>query len=82
MGPAIKEAKSEEAIVASFREVEPDTAKMVIRLLTRKLAKAQKLVATAAKSDALTLLELQTLTGYLNFVCIVTPLGLTFLPRL
>jgi len=82
VGPAIKEAKSEEAIVASFREVEPDTAKMVIRLLTRKLAKAQKLVATAAKSDALTLLELQTLTGYLNFVCIVTPLGLTFLPRL
>ena len=75
VGLTVKEAKSEEGLVASFGGVELDTAKMIIRLPTRKLAKAKKLVAAAVNSDALTLLELQTLTGFLNFICIVTPLG-------
>ena len=82
VGLTIKEAKSEEGTVASFGGVELDTAKMIIRLPTRKLAKAKKLVAAAVNTDALTLVELQTLPGYLNFVCIVTPLDRTFLRRL
>ena len=79
VGLMIKEKKREEEMVASCGEVELDTAKMIICLPTRKLAKAKKLVAAAVNTDALTLLELQTLTGYLNFVYIVTPLGRTFL---
>ena len=82
MGLTIKEAISEEGTVASFGGVELDTEKMIIRLPTRKLAKAKKLVAAAVNMDAHTLLDLQTLTGFLNFVCIVTPLGRTFLRRL
>lgn len=82
MGLTIKETKSEQGMVASFGGVELDTAKMVIRLPTRKLAKAQNLVTAAVNTDVLILVELQTLTGYLNFVCIVTPLGRTFLRRL
>ena len=82
VGLTIKEAKSEERTVASFSGVELDTAKMIIRLPTRKLVKAKKLFAAAVNTDALTLLELQTLTGFLNFICIVTPLGRTFVRRL
>ena len=79
VGLTIKEAKSEEGTVASFGRVELDTAKMIIHLPTRKLAQAKKLVASAVNTEALTLLKLQTLTGFLNFVCIVTSLGRTFL---
>jgi len=82
VGLTIKETKSEQGMVASFGGVELDTAKMVIRLPTRKLAKAQNLVTAAVNTDVLILVELQTLTGYLNCVCIVTPLGRTFLRRL
>ena len=82
VGLTMKEAQSEEGTVASFGGVELDTVKMIIRLPTRKLAKAKKLVAVVVNTDALKLLELQTLTGYLNLVCIVTQLGQTFLHRL
>lgn len=55
---------------------------MTIRLPTNKLRKAQTIVQTALQGDSLTLLDLQRITGYLNFVCTVVPLGRTFLRRL
>ena len=82
MGLSIKESKSEQGTVASFGGVEFDTEHIVIRLPIGKLIKAQNLVETAISQNSLSLLELQTLTGYLNFVSIVAPLGRTFLRRL
>ena len=82
VGLSIKESKSEQETVASFGGVEFDTEHMVIRLPIWKLNKAQNLVETAMSQNSISLLELQTLTGYLNFVSIVAPLGRTFLRRL
>jgi len=82
VGLSIKESKNEKGTIASFRGIEMDTENMVIRLPERKLLKAQQLVQNAIDQTSLSLLELQKLTGYLNFVATVVPLGSTFLPRL
>ena len=82
VGLAIKESKNEEGTVASFGEIEIDTEKMIIRLPTKKLLKARQLVQTTMNQTSLLLRELQQITGYLNFVATVVPLGRTFLRRL
>jgi len=82
VGLSIKESKNEEGTIASFGGIEMDTENMVIRLPERKLLKAQQLVQNAMDQTSLSLLELQKLTGYLNFVATVVPLGRTFLRRL
>ena len=82
VGLSVKESKSEEGTAVSFGGVEIDTADMVIRLPLSKLHKAQALVSTVSKQVTISLLELQSLTGYLNFAAIVIPLGRTFLRRL
>ena len=79
VGLSIKESKSEQGTVASFGGVEFDTEHMVIHLPIGKLNKARNLVETAISQNSLSLLELQTLTRYLNFVSIVALLGRTFL---
>ena len=78
VGLTIKGAKSEEGTGASFGGVELDSAKRVIPLPTSKLVKAYKRIEVAVNMDLLTLVELQTPTGYLNFVCFVSPLGQPF----
>lgn len=55
---------------------------MLIRLPTKKHLKAWALVNDARKQRSLSLREIQMITGYLNFVTTVTPLGRTFLRRL
>ena len=82
VGLSIKTSKNEEGRVTSFAGVELDTENMVIRLPAKKLQKAQSLVQDALAKKSLSLLQLQKLTGYLNFVATVTPLGRTFLRRL
>jgi len=82
VGLSIKETKREQGTQASFGGIEVDTVLMVIRLPPQRLLKAQKLVQTAINQNSITLNELQTLTGYLNFVVIATPLRRTFLPCL
>ena len=52
---------------------------MVIRLPPKNLHNARTLVEKATTSRLLSLLEIQQLTGYLNFVSQVVPLGRTFL---
>jgi len=78
----IKESKNEEGTVAGFGGVELDTQRMVIRLPSKKLETARTMVHCAIKASSLSLLELQMLTGLLNFAAIVVPLGRTFLRRL
>ena len=82
VGLSIKDSKSVEGTTVSFGGVEIDNAKMVIRLPTKELCKARAIAQAAANQNSLSLLELQGLTGYLNFASIVTPLGRTFLCRL
>ena len=68
--------------MASFGGVEFDTGKMIIRLLSKKLQKAKLIVHEAQKACSVSLVELQRITGFLNFASIVIPLGRTFLRRL
>lgn len=82
VGLSIKASKSEQGTLVSFAGLELDTEQMVLRLPGSKLAKARTIVKTATEADSLTLLELQKITGYLNFVVMVTPLGRAFLRRL
>jgi len=81
-GLSIREFKSEEGTIACFVGIMMDTENMVIRRPERKLLKAQQLVQNAIDQTSLFLLELQKLTGYLNCVATVVPLGCTFLRRL
>jgi len=82
VGLTIKESKNEGGQLASFAGFELDTTHMVIRLPKKKLTKARKIVHNATEQNALSLLDLQRLTGYLNFLSPVIPLGCTFLQRL
>ena len=82
VGLAIKDAKNEQGSITSFAGIEIDTRSMVIRLLEKKLQKAKSLVRGAIAQKSATLLELQQITGYLNFVSSVVRLGQTFFRRL
>jgi len=66
----------------SFAGLVLDTGNMVIRLPDNKLQKAHKVISKACNRGALSLHDIQQLTGYLNFVPTVVPLGRTFLNRL
>ena len=68
--------------MVSFAGIEFDTKDMLIRLPTKKLLKVRALVNDARKQKSLSLREIQKITGYLNFISTVTPLGRTFLRRL
>ena len=82
LGLSIKESKNEEGMIASFGGIEMDRENMVIWLPEKKLLKAQQLVQNAIHQTLLLLLELQKLTGYLNFIATVVQLGRTFLRSL
>ena len=82
VGLSIKQAKSEEGMVVSFGGIELDTKNMAIRLPISKLAKARMIVESAVSLTSVSLLDLQRITGYLNFVTVVVTLGRAFLRRL
>jgi len=62
--------------------MEFDTRRMVIYLPEKKFNKAGTIVENPSKKKSLSLLEIQKLTGYLNFVLTVIPLGRTLLQGL
>ena len=68
-------AKNEEGKVASFGGVELETHKMLIQLPTKKLGKARIIVESALAATSLSLIDLQRITGFLNFITVVVPLG-------
>jgi len=82
VGLSIKESKNEEGTVVSFAGIELDTRRMVIRLPTMKLLKERSMIQCTTERTSVSLLELQRITGYLNFISTVVPLGRTFLQRL
>ena len=82
VGLRIKTAKNEEGMVVGFGGIELDTENMAIRLPIPKLAEARMIVESATSLTSLSLLDLQRITGYMNFVTVVVPLGRAFLHRL
>ena len=82
VGLSIKGCKNEEGSIASYTGVELDTSRMVIRLPTKKLQKVRCLVLSSIARKSVSLRDLQEITGYLNFVSTVGPIGRTFLRRL
>jgi len=66
----------------SFAGLVLDTGHLVIRLPAKKLQKACKVISEACDSRSLSLLDIQLLTRYLNFVSTVVPLGRTLFLRL
>jgi len=82
VGLTIIESKNEEGTVVSFAGIELDTRRMLIRLATKKLLKAWSIIQCITERTSVSLLELQRITGYLNFVSTVGPLGRPFLQRL
>jgi len=82
VGLAIKTTKNEEGQLASFAGFELDTQTMTIWLPTKKLTKARHLVQNAIEQNSLSLVDIQRIMGYLNFLTTVVPLGHTLLRRL
>ena len=79
---SLKILKNEEGNRASLEDVELDTERLVIRLAAKKLQKAKSIVDKAQNAQSASLVELQRVTGFLNFASIVIPLGRTLLRRL
>ena len=66
----------------SFAGIELDSVQMEARLPPDKLAKCQDLISGFLKRRKVTLREIQSLTGLLNFACNVVVPGRPFLRRL
>jgi len=79
VGLFIKVSKNEERTITSFVGIEMDRDNTVIRLQERRVQKAQQFIENVIDETSLSLLELQMITGYLNFVATVVPLCCTFL---
>ena len=84
VGLRIKESKNEEGTVVSFGGVIIDTRRMVIRLPEEKKRKGLELITKLVPqpTPTITLYDLQQVTGFLNFVTLVVPIGQAFLRRL
>ena len=70
------------SFVLSFAGIELDTINMEARLPDDKLAKCRSLIREFLPRKKVTLTELQSLIGLLNFTCSVIVPGRTFLRRL
>ena len=82
LGFRIKTEKSTTGMLADFCGLEIDTHAMQARLPLPKLEKARNLVASTIRQRSLTLVELQSLVGFLSFCTKVVPTGRVFLRRL
>lgn len=83
IGVPIKEEKTENArTVITFMGLELDSNNMQARLPQDKLIKLQSQLASMAKRRKVTLKDLQSLLGLLNFCCQVVVPGRCFLRRL
>jgi hypothetical protein len=79
LGIPRNDAKDHEGQVAELLGIEHDTTTFEARLPPAKLAKAILLTSQALTRRSLTLLETQSLTGFLSFCAKVVRLGRTFL---
>lgn len=70
------------AHVLTFAGIELDTVKLEARLPIDKVQKCRSLLTSALTRDKMTLREIQSLIGVLNFACRVVKPGRAFLRRL
>ena len=82
MSPWLLKKTGGPSFVLSFVGIELDTIKMEARLPEEKLAKCRSLIWEFLTKKKVTLTELQSLIGLLNFTCSVIVPGRTFLRRL
>lgn len=83
VGVPIKVEKTENATnIITFMGLELDSILMEARLPQDKLVNLRTLLRSASKSRKITLRDLQSLIGLLNFCCQVVPPGRCFLRRL
>ncbi|KAH3833697.1 hypothetical protein DPMN_107009 [Dreissena polymorpha] len=83
IGVPIKSEKTENATpIITFMGLELDSLTMEARLPHDKLLKLRELLMKTSKSRKVTLKELQSLLGLLNFCCQVVTPGRSFLRRL
>ena len=68
--------------ILSFARIELDTLRMEARLPADKTEKCKLLIASFLRRKKVTLREIQSLTGLLNFACSVVVPGRAFLRRL
>ena len=68
VGLIIKHSKDEEGTTASIAGLEFNSQKMVVRLPEKKLAEVHAIIANIRKLRSALLLDIQKITGYLNFV--------------
>ena len=68
--------------VITFAGIELDTEKLEARLPIDKVIKCRTLLTTALGHNKMTLREIQSLIGVLNFACRVVKPGRAFLRRL
>lgn len=78
---ALDKTKGPSSVIV-FLGIEIDTSNMVLRLPQEKLSKLQAQLMSAYNSKKLTLQELQSLLGSLNFACRVVRPGRAFCRRL
>lgn len=83
LGVPIKDEKTEgPSSVLTFLGIELDTVMMEARLPVEKVVKVRNLLSSIKKRKKVTLRELQSLLGLLNFCCQVVVPGRAFLRRL
>ena len=82
LGLQIKLEKNASGTVVDFLGLTIDTIKMEARLPAEKKERGLDLITKLASQKSCTLLDLQRVTGLLNFLSKVVPLGRTFCRRL
>jgi Reverse transcriptase (RNA-dependent DNA polymerase) len=82
LGIPRNDAKNHEGQVAELLGIEHDTTTFEARLSPAKLAKATLLTSQALTRRSLTLLETQSLAGFLSFCAKVVRLGRTFMQNI
>lgn len=80
--PLAKEKTEGPTTCLTFAGIEIDTKEISARLPADKLAKARDIISQALLKKKLTLRELQSIIGFLNFACKVVVPGRAFLRRL
>ena len=80
--PLAQDKTTRPCTMLTFLGIEFDTQKLVMRLPTEKLANLKEKIEVVLQSKKVTLKDMQSLLGFLNFACKVVVPGRTFCRRL
>lgn len=80
--PMAKDKTTEPSTIMSFAGIELDSMRQEARLPEEKVEKCFKLLDQYHRCKKVSLKDLQSIIGYLNFCCYIIPVGRAFLRRL